>query len=133
MTGPVSTQITQDVCVSHDQLNTPGRIQYHRFMRRLLQFGTLLFLLVMFLAPLAELFDRWDAPGLSHDTEFGVFALVLALCLVLVVCMLIAERSLRNKLVLGPVVQYPPEEKISFGQELVISIFIPPRLTPLRI
>jgi hypothetical protein len=102
-------------------------------MRRLVQFGTLLFLLVMFLAPLAEFFDRWDAPGLSNDTEFGVFALVLALCLVLVVCMLIAARSLRNKLVLGPVVQYPPDEKISFGPELVINIFIPPRLTPLRI
>jgi len=102
-------------------------------MRRLLQFGTLLFLLVMFLAPLAELFDRWDAPGLSNDTEFSVFALVFALCLVLVVCMLIAARSLRNKLVLGPVVQYPPDEKISFGPELVISIFIPPRLLPLRI
>jgi hypothetical protein len=113
--------------------NTPGRFKYHRRMRRLLQFGTSLFLLVMFLAPLAEFFDRWDAPGLSNDTEFGVFALVLALCLVLVVCMLIAARSLRNKLVLGPVVQNPPDEKISFVSKLVVSIFIPPRLTPLRI
>jgi hypothetical protein len=102
-------------------------------MRRLLQFGTLLFLLVMSVAPLAEFFDRWDAPGLSNDTEFGVFALVLALCLVQVVCMLIAARSLRNKLVLGPMVQYPPDEKISFGTTLIVSIFIPPRLSPLRI
>ena len=102
-------------------------------MRRLLQFGTLLFLLVVFVAPVAEFFDRWDAPGLSNDMEFGVFALVLALCLVLVVCMLIAARSLRNKLVLGPVVQYPPDEKIPFGPTLVFSIFIPPRLAPLRI
>ena len=48
-------------------------------MRRLLQFGILLFLLVMFLAPLAELFDRLEAPRLSNDTEFGIFALFLAL------------------------------------------------------
>ena len=102
-------------------------------MRRLLQFGISLFLLVMFLAPLAELFDRWEAPGLSNDTEFGIFALFLALCLVQVVCMLIAARSLGNKLVLGPVVQCTLDEKISFGPKLVISISISPRLTPLRI
>ena len=46
-------------------------------MRRLLQFGISLFLLVMFLAPLAELFDRWEAPRLSNDTEFGEFSVSL--------------------------------------------------------
>jgi hypothetical protein len=45
-----------------------------------------------------ECFDRWDAPGLSNDTEFGVFALIFALCLVLLVCMLIAARSMLVKL-----------------------------------
>ena len=103
-------------------------------MRRLLQFGTLLFLPVVLVAPVAEFFDRWDAaPGLSNDTEFGVLALILSLCLVLVVSMLIAAGSLRNKLVLGPMVQYQPDEKLPFGPTLAFSIFIPPRLTPLRV
>ena len=48
-------------------------------MRRLLQFGTLFFVLVTFLAPLAECFDRWDAPGIGNDTEFAVFFLIFAL------------------------------------------------------
>lgn len=63
-------------------------------VRRLLQVGTLLFVLVTFLAPLLECFDRWDAPGLANDTEFGLFALVLVLCLVLLVCALLAARLL---------------------------------------
>lgn len=102
-------------------------------MRRLLQIGTFLFLLVILLAPLAECFDRWDAPGLSNDTEFGVFALVLALCLVLVVCLLIAARSLIRNLVLERVVQEPSDEWLPNGTKLLVSIFIPPRLLPLRI
>lgn len=63
-------------------------------MQRLLQVGTLLLLVVTFLAPLLECFDRWDAPGLANDTEFGFFALIFALCLVLLVCALLAARSL---------------------------------------
>jgi hypothetical protein len=66
-------------------------------VRRLLQVGTFLFVLVTFLAPLMECFDRWDAPGLSNDTEFGLFTLIFALCLVLLVCMLIAARSMLVK------------------------------------
>ncbi|MBS1821639.1 MAG: hypothetical protein JST61_06650 [Acidobacteria bacterium] len=102
-------------------------------MRRLLQFGTLLFLLTMFLAPLSEFFDRWDAPGISNDTELGLFALVAVLCLVLVVCMLLAARSLRNKLVAGPTTQYPADGSIFFGSLPDAGIFLPPHLTPLRI
>jgi len=52
---------------------------------------------VTFLAPLMECFDRWDAPGLSNDTEFGLFTLIFALCLVLLVCMLIAARLMLIK------------------------------------
>ena len=87
----------------------------------------------MLLAPLAEFFDRWDPTGLANDTEFGIFALVLTLCLVLVVCTLLAARSLRTKLLLGPAMQAPPENQISSGMELLVAIFIPPRLTPLQI
>lgn len=59
-------------------------------MRRLLQFGTFLFILTALLAPLAECFDRWDAPGLTDDTEFTLFALVFVLCLVLLISKLIS-------------------------------------------
>jgi hypothetical protein len=102
-------------------------------MRRLLQIGTFLFLLVIFEAPIAECFDRWDTPGLSNDTEFGVFALVLGLCLVLVVCWFIAARSLIRNLVLERVVQEPSGEWLLNGAKLLVSIFVPPRLLPLRI
>jgi len=66
-------------------------------VRRLLQVGTFLFVLVTFLAPLMECFDRWDTPGLSNDTEFGLFTLIFALCLVLLVCTLMAARSVLVK------------------------------------
>jgi hypothetical protein len=102
-------------------------------MRRLLQIGTYLFLLVIFLAPLADYFDRWDAPGISNDTEFSVFALVLALCLVLIVCLLIAARSLLLNLVLERVAQELSDEWLPIGANRQVSIFIPPRLLPLRI
>lgn len=101
-------------------------------MRRLLQFGTSLFLMATLLAPLVECFDGWDDPGLANDTEFGLFALALVLCLVLVVCMLIAARCLRNELVLGRPVQLRAEKKVFFASSIV-GIFIPPRLTPLQI
>jgi hypothetical protein len=41
-----------------------------------------------------ECFDRWDAPGLSNDSELGLFTLIFALCLVLLVCFLITARSM---------------------------------------
>ncbi len=58
-------------------------------MRRIFQLGTLLLLLSVFLAPVLEVFDRWDAPGLGNDTEMGVFCLVLLLCLLLAVLRLV--------------------------------------------
>ena len=55
-------------------------------MRRLLQLGTLVLLAATLLVPLFESFDRWDSPGLSNDTEFHLFAIVLFLALLLLVC-----------------------------------------------
>jgi hypothetical protein len=68
-------------------------------MRRLLQLGALLITLTICYAPLAEFFDRWDAPGLFNDTEFMIFALILVLCLVLLVSKLIATVALIISLV----------------------------------
>jgi hypothetical protein len=59
-------------------------------MRRLLQFGTLMLLLAAFVTPVMELFDSWDPPGPNNDTELAVFGLILGLCLVLLVCKLVA-------------------------------------------
>ena len=46
-------------------------------------------ILTAFLTPLVEFFDHWDPPGPGNDTELAVFGLILALCLVLLVCKLI--------------------------------------------
>ena len=45
--------------------------------------------------PLLELFDRWDTPGLSNDTEFKVYALLFAVCLVLLLCKLISSSAMQ--------------------------------------
>jgi hypothetical protein len=63
-------------------------------MKRLFQFGAILMLAGAFY-PLLELFDRWDAPGLANDTEFKVYALLFALCLVVLLCKLISSGALR--------------------------------------
>jgi hypothetical protein len=102
-------------------------------MRRLLQFGTLLFLMATFLAPLAECFDRWDPPGISNDTEFAVFALMFVLCLVLVVSKLIATIALLVDLVSRYFIQRSGETR-PIGAKHGLDIFIPPLLSsPLRI
>ena len=59
-------------------------------MRRLLQLSTLILILTVIVAPISEALDRWDPPGLSHDTEFAVFAFVLCIALVLLVSQLVA-------------------------------------------
>lgn len=48
-------------------------------------------LLVTFLTPLVEFFDRWDPPGPGNDTEFAVFSFILALVFVLLVSKLTAS------------------------------------------
>ena len=62
-------------------------------MKRLLEVGAIMMLVAAFV-PLLELFDRWDQPGLSNDTEYAVFGLVLTICLVLLVCKLISSGAL---------------------------------------
>jgi len=64
-------------------------------MKRLLQLATAVLLLAGFVAPIIEFFDYWDEEGLADDTEFGVFALVFALCLVLWVSELISTTMLQ--------------------------------------
>jgi hypothetical protein len=64
-------------------------------MRRLLQFGTVMLLIAAFIVPLMEFFDHWDAPGLSNDTEYAIYALVFAICLALLVSKLISSGALK--------------------------------------
>jgi len=51
-------------------------------------------LLAGLVAPIVELFDFWDPEGLADDTEFGVFALLFIVCLVLVVSKLVSSAAL---------------------------------------
>ena len=66
-------------------------------MKRLFQFGAILILIGAFY-PLLELFDRWDKPGLSNDTEFAVYALLFAICLVLLLSKLMSSGVLKCNL-----------------------------------
>lgn len=61
-------------------------------MRRLLKFVTIFFVMVTFLMPLLECFDRWDKPGLNNDTELPVFLIVLFVTLVLLALVAMARR-----------------------------------------
>jgi hypothetical protein len=63
-------------------------------MRRLFQFGAIMMLIGAFY-PLLEFFDRWDSPGQSNDTKFKVYALLFAICLVLLLCKLISSGALK--------------------------------------
>jgi hypothetical protein len=63
-------------------------------MRRLLQLGTLM-LLVGVVLPVQEMFDAEEQAGLFEDTEFAIFALIATICLILLVCKLIAAAMLR--------------------------------------
>jgi hypothetical protein len=101
-------------------------------MRRLLQIGTLLMLIASFV-PLLEWFDRWDAPGLSNDTEYAVFALVLMICLVLLVGKLISSRALALPLVMASTV-WRPDRAEGMASEPAGLFAVPPLLLlPLRI
>jgi hypothetical protein len=59
-------------------------------MRRLLQLSTLLLMVTVVAAPISEAMDRWDPPGLGHDTEFALVALVICLALVMLVSRMLA-------------------------------------------
>jgi Na+/phosphate symporter len=101
-------------------------------MRRLLQFGTFLFVLIAFLAPLAECLDRWDPPGLNNDTEFAVFALIFVLCLVLLVSKLISALAQSIHLIVSPHRQ-APKRWISSRFDAFLEIVPPLSSPPLRI
>lgn len=88
-------------------------------VRRLLQFGAFLLIMATFLAPLAEFFDCWDAPGLNNDTEFGLFAFVLLLCLVLLVCKLISSLTAMGHLVC--LLYSPPRYRVPVGLLRIFS------------
>ena len=59
-------------------------------MRRLLQLSTLLLMVTVVAAPISEAMDHWDPPGLGHDTEFALVALVICLALVVLVSRMLA-------------------------------------------
>lgn len=101
-------------------------------MRRLLQLGTLMMLIASFV-PLLEWFDRWDAPGLSNDTEYAVFALVLMICLVLLVGKLISSRSLALRLVVASMVWRPDRAEGMVSEPAGLFAVPPLLLLPLRI
>jgi hypothetical protein len=63
-------------------------------MKRLFQSGAIM-MLIGAIYPLLEIFDRWDPPGLSNDTELSVYALLFAVCLALLLCKLISSDALK--------------------------------------
>jgi hypothetical protein len=101
-------------------------------MRRILQFGTFLFVLITWLAPLAECLDRWDPPGLNNDTEFAVFALIFLLGLVLLVSKLVSASAQLIHLLVSPLRQ-EPERWIPSRFAAIVEIVPPLSSPPLRI
>lgn len=103
-----------------------------RCMKRVLQFATVMMLIAAFI-PILEFFDQWDAPGLSNDTEYAVFAFVLSICLVLLVCKLISSGAL--KLGFRSVRAFLPDARVKHTEGEHTFIFAVPPLffTPLRI
>jgi hypothetical protein len=90
-------------------------------------------MLVGTVIPLLEIFDRWDTPGLSNDTEYAVYAFVFAICLVLLVCKLVASEILKLHLISWRLIF--PDDRSKPIEANHISLFrIPPLLAlPLRI
>lgn len=105
-------------------------IPYNQCMRRVLQLGFLLLLLASFLVPVAEFFDRWDAPGLSNDTDFPLFLVVLFICLTLLVAKLISLRALSLRFVASlvrlPVASLFGKAAASVPSQLISSHTSPP-------
>lgn len=89
--------------------------------------------LATILAPISELFDRWDAPGLSNDTEFAIFTLVLFLALVLLVSKLVALHRLIVSLAASRGAPAPNRERLQWSDSVLLSDFVPDTSPPLRI
>lgn len=47
--------------------------------------------------PVLECFDRWDGPGLTNDTEFPIFLVVLFVSFVLLAVAAMAARSIEQQ------------------------------------
>lgn len=101
-------------------------------MKRLLQLGTLMLLTTVFM-PLEELFDSWDEPGLANDTEFALFAFALAICLVLLVCILIAANMLKVYMLSLRAIQSAQTVNCNEAGYTFIFAVPPLSLVPLRI
>ena len=101
-------------------------------MKRLFQVGAMLMLIGAFY-PLLEIFDRWDASGLSNDTEFTVCAFLITICLVLLLCKLISSRALSFAIVFWRLLlQDTLMTPVRFG--LTSVVVLPPLIIhPLRI
>ena len=92
-------------------------------MRRLLQLATVALLLAGLVAPVIEFFDQWDMEGLENDTEFGVFALVFALCLVLLVVRVVSTGSLKLSLSsFGEARPHSRRERLGAAHRFVFAI-----------
>ena len=101
-------------------------------MKRLLQIGNLMLLIAAFV-PLLEFFDYWDAPGLSNDTEFAVYAVVFAICLVLLVCKLIASGVLKFSFISVRLFLRDDRARPIEASHTFIFVIPPLFLAPLRI
>jgi hypothetical protein len=79
-----------------------------------------------------ELFDHWDPPGPSNDTEFAVFGLILTFCLILLVSRLIA---LLDRLIeFITLFHVPPCRTVCSSQRFCFSgLVVPHGSPPLRI
>ncbi len=106
-------------------------LRYNRPMRRLLQLGTLLLLAATILVPISESFDRWDAPGLGNDTEFHLFAIVLFLALVLLLCRHLAASLYPWRMAVLFALACPFRRRQQRQTELAHAIFfVPPLASP---
>ena len=102
-------------------------------MRRILQFSAFILILTVLVVPISEAFDRWDPPGLGHDTEFAVIAFVFCIALVLVVSKLVAMLSQIILLLPLPGALVPDKELGSSITSLHIGYLAAGLSPPLRI
>jgi hypothetical protein len=90
-------------------------------------------MLVGALVPLLELFDRWDPPGLSNDTEYAFYAFIVAICLVLLLSRLISSGALRFSLISSPAHFHSSRAKSNRNAPAFLLVTPPLSALPLRI
>ena len=101
-------------------------------MKWLFQFGAVMMLIGAFY-PLLELFDRWDPPGLSNDTEFAIYALLFTICLVLLLCKLISSGALQFCFVYCRIFVQDGKPRLVEGDHTFVFDVPPLLVLPLRI